>query len=182
MWNHYYGTGKALMVWIDVIDNLDKENKIKKIYQIVDKKYNDSWFLVRDNKEMSYILKTRKGTEYSVNTMEKYKNKYNFYKISTDIIELFDRGIYPIAFKLDESNFNKYYNKEKNLNYAFFRNYFTFDNGLYKVVREYRNKVEYEEFNNELDALQWCIDFESGKDNLIVKKHNLLDCIYTYEY
>lgn len=182
MWNHHYGTGKAKMVWIDVVDLLDKENKIRKIYQIIDKEYNDSWFLVRDINEASYILKTKKGNEYSVEVMKKYKKKYEFYKVSTELIEIFDRNIYPIAFRLDNSRFDKYYNKEKNISSAFFRNYFTYSNGIYKVVREYRNKVEYEEFENELDALQWCVDFNSDKDNLLIKRNNLKESIYYYEY
>ena len=182
MWNFYYCTGVAKIVWIDFIDKLDIENKIKKIYQVIDKEYNDSWFLVIDDRDRNYLLKTRHGLEYSIVAMSKYKGKYEFYKISTDLIKIYGNGIYPIVFKLNEEQFNRYYHKEENLNSAFFNNYILYDKGIYKTVRDFRNKIEYEEFENKYDAIQWCISPDLSKDNLIIKKNNLENYIYDYEF
>jgi hypothetical protein len=185
MCNYHYGTGKSLSVWIDEVDKLVSNNEIKRIYQIVDKEYNDCWFLVRDKKEMSYILKTKRGNEYSIDVMNKYRNKYNFYKISTDVIELFDKGYFPIVFLVKNNKFDEYFDKEKNINNAFFRNYICLNDKFYRAVREYRNKVEYEEFIKKEDAIQWCIDYKLNKDDIIkssIKKTNLLNYVYDYEY
>ena len=45
-------------------------------------------------------MKTRHGLEYSIVAMSKYKGKYEFYKISTDLIKIYGNKIYLIVFKL----------------------------------------------------------------------------------
>ena len=80
-------------------DDLTEEEVIK-IREVIDKEYNDSWFLVIDDKDRNYLLKTRHGLEYSIVAMSKYKGKYEFYKISTDLIKIYGNKIYPIVFKL----------------------------------------------------------------------------------
>ena len=59
MRNYYYGESKAIMIWNEEIELLDINNNIKKIYEIYNKEYNETWYLIRDKKDASYILKNR---------------------------------------------------------------------------------------------------------------------------
>ena len=184
MRNYYYGESKAIMIWNEEIELLDINNNIKKIYEIYNKEYNETWYLIRDKKDASYILKNRCGNEYARDIMKKYKNKYIFNYLTSDIIEKYDSGYYPIVFKINFDEFNELYDSSNNINNAFFNNYYAFDGERYRCIREYRNKVEIEEFLNELDAIYWCYHIKLSKKSVlnISKNKNIFNCIYEISF
>ena len=183
--NYYYGIGKASIIWLDDMKSLDTQNKIKRIYEIIDNDYNETWYLVRDFDERSYILKTKRGSYYSVDIMKEFKTKYNFFQITTDLIKMFDAKEYPIVFKVKSEDFDYYYNRDKNVNTAFFNFYYCKCNNVYKSVREYRNKTEYETFSREEDAIYWCWNLKTTKSDIInsdVRPLDLKERVYNYEF
>ena len=183
--NCYYGIGKVCSIWRNEIYLLDKKNLIRKIYEVVDDEYNEVWYLIRDINENSFIVKNKYGKEYAKNMMNCYREKYKFNKISTKLIKMFDKNIFPIIFKISSDKYLSFYNEETNKNFAFFDNYYTKINNQYKCVRIYRNKVEFETFSNEEDAIYWCSDYTISKIKIInsaVRPLNLFDKVYIYEY
>lgn len=183
--NYYYGISKVSIIWLDDMKLLDTQNKIKRIYEIIDNDYNEVWYLVRDYDEKSYILKSKCGSYYSVDIMKAFKTKYDFCQITTDLIKMYDAKSYPIVFKIKSEDFNYYYNQDKNINTAFFNCYYCCCNNTYKSVREYRNKVEYETFKKEEDAIYWCWNFKSTKSDILssdIRPLDLKERVYNYEF
>ena len=93
--------------------------------------------------------------------------------------------IYPIVFKIKEQDFGKYYDDLKNINNAFFHNYYCHINNAYKTIREYRNKVEVETFDKETDAIYWCSDFDITKEQILsndIRPFNLNEKVYNYDF
>lgn len=184
LWSYYYGMGKTTMAGIETIRELDRKKVIKKIYEIIDNDYNEVWYLIRDAKEKSYILKAKCGNTYANDAMKEFQDKYEFYKITTDVIKKFNDDIYPIVFKIKEQDFSKYYNETKNINNAFFHNYYCHINNTYKTIREYRNKVEVETFDKETDAIYWCSDFDITREQILsndIRPFDLNERVYNYE-
>ena len=93
MWNYYYGMSKATMIWEKEMEQLHNKGIIKKIYEITDNDFNEIWYLIRDNKEKSYIIKSKCGNVYARDIMLTYKNNYNFCKISSEVIKIFDKEL-----------------------------------------------------------------------------------------
>lgn len=185
LWSYYYGMGKTTMAGIDTIRELDKKKVIKKIYEITDNDYNEVWYLIRDAKEKSYILKSKCGNTYANDVMKEFKAKYEFYRITTDVIKIFNNDIYPIVFKIKEQDFGKYYDELRNINNAFFHNYYCHINNTYKTIREYRNKVEVETFDKETDAIYWCSDFDITKEQILsndIRPFDLNEKVYNYDF
>lgn len=185
LWNYYYGMGKTAMIWIDDFKLLDKENKIKRIYEVIDKDFDEVWYLVRDYNEKSYIVKSKYGNSYAIDVMKQFKDKYNFFKISTELIKIYDEEKYPIVFKVTEERYYKYYDEKNNINNAFFNNYYCYTGKIYKAVRIYRNKIENEIFNKEDDVIYWCSNFELQKEDIIsnsIRPLNLKNKVYDYEF
>ena len=183
--NYYFGLGKTNIIWVDTLKEMDKKGLIKKIYEIIDNDYNESWFLVKDVNNKNYILKSKHGISYSSDVMKEFKNKYIFYKTTTDLIKLYDSNIYPIIFKINCNDFNLYYDEERNINSAFFSNYYCCCKNKYKAVREYRNKVEMAIFIKEEDAVYWCSDFNTSKKRATesnIKPVNLMKKVYIYNF
>ena len=180
MRNYYYGESKTPMIWSEEFNKLDQTNVIRKIYEIKNTKYNETWYVVRDNKEASYILKNRCGNEYAIDIMKLFKEKYDFYTINSDVIEIFDDGYFPIVFHISKEEFLSNYVPSRNMSKAFFNNYYCNDGSIYKCIREYRNKVQYEEFSNELDAIYWCYHIKLSKKSVlnINKNNDLYYCVY----
>lgn len=181
MWNYYYGMSKASMIWKEELEELHYKKMIKRIYEIIDDEFNEVWYLIRDKKEKSYILKSKCRNEYSKDFMQQYKP---IYKISSEVIKMFDKGIYPIIFKIPADIYSNFYNEEKNVNYSFFKNYYSCIQNNYKAVREYRNKVEFEVFTKEEDAIYWCSDFSITKDFILksnTRPLNLIEMVCEYK-
>ena len=184
LWNYYYGLGKVTKVGIEDIRTLDKKKLIKRIYEIIDNDYNEVWYLIRDKKEKSHILKSKYGNYYANELMKEFNEKYTFFKITTDLIKMFDKNIYPIVIKVKEEDFNNFYNNEKNINNAFFNNYYSYIDNTYKSVREYRNKVETETFDKEEDAVYWCSNIELTKQQILsnnIRPFDLKEKVYNYD-
>ena len=184
MWSYYYGMSKVTMIWEEEIIELHKKGIIKKIYEITDSEFNEVWYLIRDKKEKSYILKSKRGNIYARDIMHTYENDYNFYKISSEVIKIFDKGIFPIIFKVPSDKYSYFYNKNNNTNNAFFNNYYCHIENCYKATREYRNKVEVETFNKEEDAIYWCSDFSITKDFILksnTRPLNLIEMVCEYK-
>ena len=181
--NYYYGIGKTEIIGIEDIRILYKKNLIKKIYEIIDNDYNETWYLIKDKKEKNYIFKSKYGNSYANNIMKEFKDKYTFYKITTDLIKMYNSNIYPIVFKIEENSFYQFYDNKRNINNAFFNNYYCHANNIYKAIREYRNKVEMEIFENEEDAIYWCSDFNITKHQILntnIRPINIKEKIYYY--
>ncbi len=184
MWSYYFGISKVPTIWEKELKELHKSNVIRKIYEIIDNDFNEVWYLIRTNDEMSFILKPKCGNIYSKNIMECYKKNYDFFSIDTNVIKIFDDGIFPIVFKVSIGDFLKIYDESKNINRIFFNNYYCHFKNKYKSVRQYRNKVESETFNNELDAIYWCSDFSKTKKDILESNSrpiNLKNRICEYE-
>lgn len=183
MWSYYYGMSKVTMIWEKEMVQLHNKRIIKKIYEIIDEEFNEIWYLIRDNKEKSYILKSKSGNVYAKDIMKSYESEYIFYKISPEIIKIFDKGIYPVIFKIPDNKYSSFYNEKDNINNAFFNNYYCSIGNCYKAIREYRNKVESETFNKEEDAIYWCSDFSITKE-LISRSNarplNLIEMVCEY--
>lgn len=183
--NYYYGIGKTSIIWLDDMKLLDAQNKIKRIYEIIDNDYNETWYLVRDHDERSYILKPKCGSYYSIDIMKEFKTKYDFFQITTDLIKMYDAKKYPIVFKIKSEDFDYYYNQDKNINTAFFNCYYCCCNNVYRSVREYRNKIEYETFTKEEDAIYWCWNLKTTKSDILnsdVRPLDLKERVYNYEF
>lgn len=184
LWNYYLGMSKVKMIWEDEMDKLHESKIIKKIYEVIDNDFNEVWYLIRDIKETSYIVKSKYGNLYSKDIMKKYKTDYEFYMITTDIIKIFQNGFFPIVFKVSENNFNNFYDEKSNKTSIFFNNYYCRTQIGFKAVREYRNKVEYEVFDTEDDAILWASDYSKTKQD-ITKKNirplNLNEMVYEYK-
>lgn len=183
MWSYYYGMSKVTMIWEQEMMQLHNKGIIKKIYEIIDNEFNEVWYLVRDIKEKSYILKSKCGNVYARDIMQVYKKNYNFYKISSEIIKIFDKGVFPIIFKVPYDKYVNFYNEKNNTNNAFFNNYYCHTQDGYKAIREYRNKVEVETFNKEDDAIYWCSDFSITKEFILksnVRPLNLIEMVCEY--
>lgn len=183
MWSYYYGMSKVTMIWEQEMIKLHEKGIIKKIYEIIDDEFNEVWYLIRDTKEKSYILKSKCGNVYARDIMCKYKNNYNFYTISSEVIKIFDKGIFPIIFKIPSDRCNDFYNEKTNINKAFFNNYYVHSKDGYKAIREYRNKVEFETFNKEEDAIYWCSDFSITKQFILDSNKrplNLIEMVCEY--
>lgn len=183
MWNYYYGMSKVTMIWKDEMIELDNKGIIKKIYEVVDNEFNEIWYLVRDNKEKSYIMKSKCGNVYARDIMLKYKNNYHFNTINSKVIKIFDKGIFPIIFKIPSDKYENFYNEKDNINNIFFHNYYCNIENKFKAVREYRNKVEFEIFNKEEDAIYWCSDLSITKKFIIesnVRPLNLNEMVCEY--
>lgn len=184
LWNHYFGTGKVTMIWEKEMEQLVNAQTIKRIYEVIDNDYNEIWYLVKDNKEKSYIIKTKYGNLYAKDLMKKYEKKYIFFKISTEIIKIYDKGLYPVVFKVFDNDINNYYDESKNISYAFFNNYYWQFEDKYKAVREYRNKVEYEAFDSEIDAIYWASNFQLTKSDVLnnnIRPLNLMEMVFEYK-
>lgn len=185
MWNYYLGMSKVTMIWEEELNDLHKTKQIRKIYEVIDDDFNEVWYLIRDIKEASYILKSKCGNLYAKDIMKKYKTDYDFYEISTEIIKIFQNGFYPIVFKVSESNFNNFYDEKSNKNNVFFNNYYCRTSNGYKAVREYRNKVEYEVFDKEDDAIYWSSDYAKTKAKITknnIRPLNLSEMVYEYNF
>lgn len=184
MWSYYYGMSKVTMIWEEEFEILDHKKIIKKIYEITDNEFNEIWYLIRDKKEKSYIVKSKCGNTYAKDIMKSYEKNYEFYKIDSSIIKIFEKGIFPIIFKLEENKYSDFYNEVTKINSAFFNNYYCFINNEYKAVREYRNKVETETFEKEDDAIYWCSDYLKTKEEIIknnIRPLNLEEMVYEYK-
>lgn len=70
MWSYYYGMSKVTMIWEQEMMQLHEKGIIKKIYEIIDDEFNEVWYLIRDIKEKSYILKSKCGNEYARDIMK----------------------------------------------------------------------------------------------------------------
>ncbi len=184
LWNYYYGMSKVEMIWNDKLKKLDDLRIIKRIYEVIDKEYEETWYLIRDTKETSYIIKSKRGNYYSKDFMKLYKNRYKFYQITTDLINMYDDSIYPIVFRLKDDTLYEFYNIDSNTNYAFFNNYYCYHNNLYIGVRIYRNKVESERFEKEEDAIYWCSNYALTKEYILSNNKrplNIEKMVYKYE-
>ena len=183
MWSYYYGMSKVTMIWEQEMRQLHEKGIIKKIYEIIDDEFNEVWYLIRDIKEKSYILKSKCGNEYARDIMKIYKSNYNFYTISSEVIKIFDKGIFPVIFKIPSDRCIDFYNEKNNINKAFFNNYYVHSKDGYKAIREFRNKVEIETFNKEEDAIYWCSDFSITKQLILdsdVRPLNLIEMVCEY--
>lgn len=183
MWNYYLGMSRVPMIWEKELEQLHRKKAIKKIYEVIDYKFNEIWYLIRDSSERSYIIKAKYGNIYAKDVMKKYRAFYDFYKISTEIINIFEKGIYPIVFKISEDNFDNLYDKSCNKSNAFFNNYYCISKNKYKAVREYRNKIEYEVFDREEDAIYWASDYSKLKEDILknnIRPLNLFERVYEY--
>ena len=183
MWNYYYGMSKVTMIWENEMIELHTKGIIKKIYEIIDNEFNEIWYLVRDNKEKSYIMKSKCGNVYARDIMTKYKKDYCFNTINSEVIKIFDKGIFPIIFKIPSDKYEIFYNEKCNKNNIFFHNYYCKIGNKFKAIREYRNKVEFEIFNKEEDAIYWCSDLSITKDFIIesnVRPLNLNEMVCEY--
>lgn len=183
MWNYYYGMSKVTMIWKEEFQQLHKKQIIKKIYEIIDNEFNEIWFLIRDIKEKSYIIKSKCGNVYAKDIMKEFKSDYNFYKIDSEIIKKFDKGLFPVVFKIQSKDYETFYNEITNTNYAFFNNYYCCINNKYKSIREYRNKIEFEVFDKEEDSIYWCSDYSKTKETILknnIRPLNLNEMVYEY--
>lgn len=183
MWNYYLGMSKVRMIWDEEMENLHKSKIIKKIYEVIDNDFNEVWYLIRDIRETSYIVKSKYGNLYGKDIMKKYKQYYNFCIITTDVIKIFQNGFFPVVFKVSEDNFNNYYDEKSNKTNIFFNNYYCRCASKYKAVREFRNKVEYEVFDTEDDAILWSSDFSKTKQSIEknnIRPLNLSEMVYEY--
>ena len=87
--------------------------------------------------------------------------------------------------EIKEQDFCKYYDELKNINNAFFHNYYCHINNTYKTIREYRNKVEVETFDKETDAIYWCSDFDITKEQILsndIRPFDLNEKVYNYDF
>lgn len=153
---YYYGISKMRIIWNDDLKKMDQDNKIQKIYEVIDSEFNETWYYIKDIKENGYIVKNRLGREFGSKIMNKYKIKYPFNRIGTEIMKLIDDGIFPIVVKVKKEKFNIYYDSSKNINNFFFNNYYCESDDKFIAVKSFRNKVEYLEFNDEILAIRWC--------------------------
>ena len=71
MWSYYYGMSKVTMIFEEEMKQLHEQGIIKKIYEVVDNEFNEIWYLIRDNKEKSYIIKSKCGNVYARDVFEK---------------------------------------------------------------------------------------------------------------
>ena len=184
MWSYYFGMSKVTMIWEEDMEKLHKSKVIKKIYEVIDSDFDEIWYLIRDEKEKSYIIKSKCGNFYAKDIMKKYESEYVFFKVSTEVIKIFDKGLYPVVFKVLEKEYSSFYNDKKNINNAFFNNYYWQSGNKYKAVREYRNKVEFEVFNREDDAIYWCSNYEKTKANIMknnIRPLNLNEMVFEYK-
>lgn len=172
----YYGISKMKLVWKDEIEQMSNDNRIQKIYEIIDDDYQEVWYYIKDIKENAYAVKYKAGRELSSSIMKKYLKKYNFFRVGTQIINLIDNGVFPIVVKVKPDKFLEYYDKLSNRNYFFFNNYYCEENNVYRTVRAYRNKVSYKEFTNEIEAIKWCRDIKCNVSKITDSK--LIDSIY----
>ena len=86
--------------------------------------------------------------------------------------------------KVLEEEYSNFYDDKKNLNNAFFNNYYWQSGNEYKAVREYRNKVEFEVFNREDDAIYWCSNYEKTKAKIMknnIRPLNLNEMVFEYK-
>lgn len=183
MWSYYYGMSKVTMIWEQGMKELHDKGIIKKIYEIVDDEFNEVWYLIRDNKEKSYIIKSKCGNAYARDIMLSYKKQYNFYTINSEVIKIFDKGIFPIIFKIPSDKYKDCYDEKNNCNKFFLKNYYCNINNSYKAIREYRNKIEMETFNKEEDAIYWCSDFSITKEYILdsnTRPLNLIEMVCEY--
>lgn len=183
MWNYYLGMSKVPMIWEKELEELHISQVIRKIYEVIDNDFNEIWYLVRTNDEKSYILKSKCGNLYAKDIMQKYRELYNFYEVSTEIIKIYEKGYYPVVFKVSENDFFSFYNEKNNKSQIFFNNYYCYSKNQYKAVREFRNKVEYEIFDKEEDTVYWLSDFAISKDEILknnIRPLNLMERVYEY--
>lgn len=184
LWNYYIGMSKTPIIWEKEINDLHITKKIKKIYEVIDKEYGETWYLLRTSNSKSYIVKTKCGNLYAIDLMDKYRQFYDFNTIDTDVIKIFAHGYFPVIFKVSYKDFCNYYNKNNNKNTAFFTNYYCFYNRKYIAVREIRNKVEAEFFSTEIDAIYWLSDFSKTKKDIEknnIRPLNLMERVYEYK-
>lgn len=185
MWSYYYGMSKVDMIWEQEMKQLHNRGIIRKIYEIIDDEFNEVWYLIRDNKEKSYIIKSKCGNAYAKNIMSVYKKMYKFNTVSSEVIKIFDKGIFPIIFKIPSDKYKDYYNEKNNCNNIFLKNYYCHINNNYKAIREYRNKIEIETFNKEEDAIYWCSNFFITKEQIInsnIRPLNLIEMVCEYRF
>ena len=173
---YYYGISKMRIIWKDELEVMDKKGEIKRIYEIVYNEFNEKWYYIKDKKENGYIVKNRIGAAYGANIMEKYKNTYSFCRLGTDLIKIIDDGIFPIVVKVNKENFYNYYDKERNINNFFFNSYYCEEDRRYSAVKSYRNKNEFQRFDNELEAIKWCRSFKYSTSNIADKR--LIETVY----
>ncbi len=181
MLNYYRGTSKLPLIWDNDVMELHQKKLIRKIYEVIDKEFDETWYLIRDTKEHSYIVKPKFGNTLSKDMMKKYRKKYDFNRIDTEILKKFENGFFPIVFKVSKIDFRKFYNKLDNKNNAFFNNYYCCWNVKYRAVRIYNNKVEYKTFEDEDDAIYWCSQYKKTKDDILknkIRPTNLIDYVY----
>ena len=172
---YYYGISKMRIIWEKELDAMVRKNIVRKVIEVVDEEYNEIWYYVRDINENSYIVKNRVGRNYGYRLMNKYKKKLKFYRIGTNVIQIIDNGVFPIVAKVRKEKFFEYYNKVKNISDFCFNNYYCEDNDMFFAVKSFRNKVEYKEFDNELDTVKWCNDLDHVSKS---KSKDLLSSIY----
>ena len=166
--SHYYGFSKSKMIWIEDLETLDNSNNIRRIYEIVDKKYDEIWYMIKDKEYKTYIMKSKRNNEYSSLLVKPYKEKYDIFQIDAKVIEMYDRGIFPIIYKVSKGKFNEYYNKILKNRNPFLNSFYCYDDeyNKFKAVKIYRNKHEYETFREEIDAVRWCNNLNGENSNL----------------
>lgn len=166
--SHYYGFSKSKMIWIEDLEYLDNSDNIRRIYEIVDKKYDEIWYMIKDKEYKTYIMKSKRNNEYSSLLVKPYKEKYDIFQIDTKVIEMYDKGIFPIVYKVSQEKFYEYYNKILKDRNSFLNSFYCYDNdsNKYKAVKIYRNKYEYETFRDELDTIKWCNNLNGENSNL----------------
>ena len=183
MLKYYVGISKVPLIWEEDMRKLHEEKIIRKIYEVVDNDCNETWYLIRDKKEKSYIVKPKFGMYFAKDMMKKYQKFYKFYTVDINIIKMFEKGIYPIVFKVNRSFFYRHYDFEKNTSSTYFNCYYFFSFGKYRVVRKYNNKVEYEIFDEELPAIAWACDFSKNKWQILTETSispKILDNVYEF--
>lgn len=181
MQNYYFGMSRVPMICEEKIEELHKSKVIRKIYEVFDNEFNEIWYLVKTVKGKSYIVKSKFGNLYAKDIMKNYRKYYDYYQINTEIIKIFAKGFYPVIFKVSDREFNIFYDKKNNKNNIFFNNYYCYSKNKYKAVREYRNKVEYEIFINEDDAIYWTSDYSKTKEEILknnIRPFNLKEMVY----
>ena len=185
MWNYYYGMSKLPSIGKEELEILDSKNIIRRIYEVIDNEYNETWYLIRDKNERSYVLKSKIRNTYTKDIIKKYISKYNFYQLTTDCIKIYDKGFFPIVAKVSEEILNNL-EENKNLNNFIFNNYYCYCklDDVFKAVRIYRNKAELEVFTNEDDAIYWCFDFSITKEDILknnIRPLNQKERVYEYK-
>ena len=183
MRSYYYGLSRAEMIWEKELDFLDNNNLIRSFIEVYDEDFDETWYVIKDIKEKRYIVRNKFKNIYGKDIVKKFKSKYTIYKINTEVIKVYEKGKYPVVFKVDEDYGVNSYSFDKNINQSFLQNYYWSAKKDYKAVRDYRNKVEFEYFDNEEDAIYWCSNNFVSKEEILKDNTRPLDLYdYVVEY